>query len=86
MEMAWNFILAQVYEPCTIYMSKMIVPHLLNGSDSRTRGAKNNYKYISTENTAFAQSVGDWNKLDNKTKESSTILLFTNNNIHHSRS
>ena len=52
-------------------------------SDSRTRGAKNNYKYISTKNTAVGQSffpktLKDWNKLDNETKESSTTLEVKN--------
>ena len=57
--------------------------NLLDGSDSGTRGAKNNYKYISAKNTAFGQSffpktLKDWNKIDNETKESSTTLEFKN--------
>ena len=51
--------------------------NILDRSDSRSRGAKTNYKYISTKNTAFGQSFfpktrKDWNKLDDETKESST--------------
>ena len=51
--------------------------NIMDRSDSRTRGAKNNYKYISSKNTAFGQvffpkTLKDWNKLDNETKESST--------------
>ena len=57
--------------------------NLLDRSDSRTRGAKNNDKYISTKNTAFGQSffpktVKDWNTIDNETKESPTTLAFKN--------
>ena len=47
--------------------------NLLDRSDSRTRGAQNNYKYICTKNTAFGQSffpktLKDWNKIGNETK------------------
>ena len=56
---------------------------VMDRSDSRTRGAKNNYKYISTKNTAFGQSffpktLKDWNKLDNETTECSTTVQFKN--------
>ena len=53
---------------------KISIPlcNLMDSSDSRTRGAKNNYKYISTKNTAFGQSffpktLKGWNKIDNET-------------------
>ena len=38
------------------HTGKISIPlcNLLDRSDSRTRGAKNNYKYISTKNTALA--------------------------------
>ena len=79
-----------MHPPCfTLFYNahtvKVIIPlcNLLDGSDSRTRGAKHNYKYISTKNTAFGQSffpktLKDWNKIDNETKESSTTLAFKN--------
>ena len=67
------------------HAGKINIPfcNLLDRSDSRTRCAKNNYKYISTKNTAFGQSFfpktqTDWNKLDNETKECSTTLEFKN--------
>ncbi len=67
------------------HTGKISIPlcNLLNRSDSRTRGTKNNYKYISTKNTAFGRSffpktLKDWNKIDNETKESSTTLVFKN--------
>ena len=63
------------------HTGKINIPlcNLLDRSDSRTRCAKNNYKYISTKNTVFGQSffpktLKDWNKLDNETKECSTTL------------
>ena len=57
--------------------------NLVDRSDSRTRGARHNYKYISTKNTALGQSffpktLKDWNKLNNETKESSTTVQFKN--------
>ena len=67
------------------HTGKINIPlcNLLDRSDSRTRGANNNYKYISTKNTAFGQSffpktLKDWNKLNNETKESSTTVQFKN--------
>ena len=67
------------------HRGKINIPvcNLVDRSDSRTRGAKNNYKYISTKNTAFGQSffpktLTDWNKLNNETKESSTTVQFKN--------
>ena len=67
------------------HTGKISIPlcNLLDRSDSRTRGAKNNYKYLSTKNTAVGQSffpktLKDWNKIDNETKESSTTLEFKN--------
>ena len=63
------------------HTGKINIPlcNLLDRPDS----TKNNYKYISTKNTAFGQSffpktVKDWNKLDNETKESPTNLAFKN--------
>ena len=54
---------------------KISIPlcNFLDKSDSRTRDAKNNYKYLSTKNTAVGQSFfpktpKDWNKIDNETK------------------
>ncbi len=58
------------YEPCNVKAAKKIsLPiektkpaalqisgNLLDKSDSRTGGVKNNYKYISMKNTAFGQS------------------------------
>ena len=67
------------------HTGKISIPlcNLLDRSDSRTRGAKNNYKYLSTKNTAVGQSffqktLKDWNKIDNETKESPTTLAFKN--------
>ena len=61
------------------HTGKINIPlcNIMDRSDSRTRGAKNNYKLISTKTTAFGQSffpktLKEWNKLDNETKESST--------------
>ena len=74
--------LCQCYNART---GKINIPlcNIMDRSDSRTRGAKNNYKYISSKNTAFGQSffpktLKDWNKLDNETKESSTTVQFKN--------
>ena len=57
------------------HTEKINIPlcNLVDRSDSRTRGAKNNYKYISTKNTAFGQSffpktLKDWNQLKTKPK------------------
>ena len=65
------------------HTGKISIPlcNLLDRSDSRTRGAKNNYKYLSTKNTAVGQSffpktLKDWNLIDNETKESHTTLAF----------
>ena len=67
------------------HTGKISIPlcNLLDRSDSRIRGANNNYKYLSTKNSAFGQSffpktLKDWNKLHNETKESSTTLAFKN--------
>ena len=67
------------------HTGKINIPlcNLLDRSDSRTRGVKNNNKYISTKHTAFGQllflkNLKDWNKLNNETKESSTTLDFKN--------
>ena len=67
------------------HTGKISIPlcNLLDRSDSRTRGAKNNYKYLSTKNTAVGQSffpktLKDWNLIDNETKESHTTLAFKN--------
>ena len=40
------------------HTGKINIPlcNIMDRSDSRTRGAKNNYKFISTKNTAFGQS------------------------------
>ena len=47
--------------------------NIMDRSDSRTRGAKNNYKLYFYKNTTFGQSFFPktpkyWNKLDNETK------------------
>ena len=67
------------------HTGKISIPlcNLLDKSDSRTRGANNNYKYLSKKNTAVGQSffpktLKDWNKIDNETKESPTTLAFKN--------
>ena len=67
------------------HTGKISIPlcNLLDRSDSKTRGAKNNYKYLSTKYTAVGQSffpktLKDWNKIDNETKESPTTLAFKN--------
>ena len=51
----------------------------IRGTTRVTQALTNYYKYISTKNTAFDQSfipntLSDWNKFDNETKESSTTL------------
>ena len=69
------------------HTGKINIPlcNIIDRSDSRTRGAKNNYKYISTKKKHCPWSIirpenskKDWNKHENDAKESSTTVLFKN--------